>query len=144
MVEKDNEDQGHKMTYPKSLITKWKIWHIPCCLPSILCKYLSVQNPLFNLSSFLFLVSSQDTHCLNASPPHPPPPHTHTNLHHCPASVAGEKHWGTPCVPIRNLLMTDDSCATTEAVCFRGQSPEERSGFTCSPKKALGFLLLPL
>nr|XP_008511782.1 PREDICTED: limbic system-associated membrane protein-like [Equus przewalskii] len=85
-------------------------------------------------------------HALSKRIPTPPPTttHTHTNLHHCPASVAGEKHWGTPCVPIRNLLMTDDSCATTEAVCFRGQSPEERSGFTCSPKKALGFLLLPL
>lgn len=31
--------------------------------------------------------------------------------------------------------MADDSCAKTEAVCFRDQSPTERSSFTLSPKR---------
>lgn len=145
------------MISSNSLISKWKIWLKSYFLPSIMYQYLCVQNLVFNLSFFLCFLFPAQIHSFSLSSQPPSPPtythmcvrprahaHTHTNLHHCPASIALENHWGTPHVPVRNLLMADDSCAMTEAVCFRGQSPAERNGFTSSPKKAHSFILLPV
>ena len=67
--------------------------------------------------------------------------HTHTHTHPC---ITGEKHWETPHVPVRNLLMADDSCAMTEAVCLGGQAPAQKSSFTFNSKKVLSFVLLPV
>lgn len=92
--------------------------HIPLSLSSILCKYLRVQNHYLIALHFLFCLC---TVCMLAWVHI----HTHTPLHHCLASLAGEKHWGTPHVPVRNLLMADDSCAMTVAV-YLGARPLQR------------------
>ena len=89
---------------------------------------LSPLALIFNLSSFFFVVCSQHA-CV----------HTHTRthtLHHCLASLAGEKHWGSLPVSVRNLIMAADSCAMTE-VCASGARPLQRGAVSHSGTPSL-------
>ena len=67
--------------------------------------------------------------------------HTHTRthtLHYCLASLAGEKHWGSLPVSVRNLIMAADSCAMTE-VCASGARPLQRGAVSHSALKRHSF-----
>ena len=91
---------------------------------------LSPLALIFNLSSFFFVVCSQHA-CVHTHI------RTHT-LHHCLASLAGEKHWGSLPVSVRNLIMAADSCAMTK-VCASGARPLQRGAVSHSALKRHSF-----
>lgn len=91
---------------------------------------------LFFASSSLLPITLMNTHicaCMRART------HTRTQSVGSPWEQEAQR---TPHVPVKNLLIADNSWAVTEAVCFRAQLPIEHSSFPSSPAQALSILLL--